>query len=200
MHLIVFTKSKAVSAHIKKIIVQPVTVFDDLKKINSQMDGSLVVLHVDSFEEHALTVFFEVANKKQCLLALAQDVPSAQTMLSFTNRGVRAFFNSFMAAEHYKHMLQLLIEGQSWFAPNLLEDVFGLARKQVEVDTINTSIHDKLTAREQEIANSVANGSSNKDIAIQFSITERTVKAHLSSIFEKLGVKDRVALAILLSK
>lgn len=56
-----------------------------------------------------------------------------------------------------------------------------------------------LTAREREIATLVARGDSNKRIAQQLSITERTVKAHLTEVFRKAGVGDRVKLALLLS-
>ena len=43
-------------------------------------------------------------------------------------------------------------------------------------------------------------GASNKEIARELDITERTVKAHLSSIFQKTGVSDRVALVLLTNK
>jgi len=42
----------------------------------------------------------------------------------------------------------------------------------------------------------VAHGASNREIAVALEITERTVKAHLSAIFDKLGVRDRVQLAL----
>ena len=56
----------------------------------------------------------------------------------------------------------------------------------------------KLTDRQMEILASVAEGQSNADIALQFGISEITVKKHLSAIFERLGVANRseaVALA-----
>jgi DNA-binding NarL/FixJ family response regulator len=53
-----------------------------------------------------------------------------------------------------------------------------------------------LTPRELEIVEGVAQGQSNKQIAIGFSICERTVKHHLTSIFDKLGVSSRLALAL----
>ena len=46
------------------------------------------------------------------------------------------------------------------------------------------------------VAEQVAHGASNREIAEALEITERTVKAHLSAIFEKLGVRDRVQLAL----
>lgn len=55
-----------------------------------------------------------------------------------------------------------------------------------------------LTEREQEVALEAAKGYSNKEIARNLNITERTVKAHLSSVFEKLDLRDRLQLALIL--
>jgi two-component system NarL family response regulator len=56
-----------------------------------------------------------------------------------------------------------------------------------------------LTEREQEIAALVGSGGTNKQIAKQLAISERTVKAHLTEIFRKLGIADRLKLALLLA-
>jgi NarL family two-component system response regulator YdfI len=50
-----------------------------------------------------------------------------------------------------------------------------------------------LTERELEVLNAVARGERSKEIAIQLGISERTVKAHLASIYNKLGVDSRAA-------
>jgi DNA-binding NarL/FixJ family response regulator len=57
-----------------------------------------------------------------------------------------------------------------------------------------------LTKREKQVALEAAKGLSNKEIARILKITERTVKAHLSSSFERLGAKDRLHLALMLNK
>jgi len=54
----------------------------------------------------------------------------------------------------------------------------------------------KLTGRELEVAKAIATGASNKEVARQLSITERTVKAHVSGLFAKLAVSDRLQLAL----
>ena len=53
-----------------------------------------------------------------------------------------------------------------------------------------------LTRREREVALLISRGSCNKEIAVKLKISERTVKAHLTSIFLKLGVSDRLQLAV----
>jgi DNA-binding NarL/FixJ family response regulator len=53
-----------------------------------------------------------------------------------------------------------------------------------------------LTAREEEVLGLLAEGLANKAIARRLGITERTVKAHLGSIFQQLGVTDRTQAAL----
>lgn len=53
-----------------------------------------------------------------------------------------------------------------------------------------------LTDRELEIVRSVAAGRKNKEVSAALGISERTVKTHLQNIFQKLGVRDRVALVM----
>jgi len=56
-----------------------------------------------------------------------------------------------------------------------------------------------LTEREQEISVLIGSGENNKQIARRLDITERTVKAHLTEIFRKLGITDRLRLALLVT-
>jgi DNA-binding NarL/FixJ family response regulator len=55
-----------------------------------------------------------------------------------------------------------------------------------------------LTPREQQIASAIADGRTNRDIASRLGITEQTVKNHLTSIFEKVGVDNRLQLGLAL--
>ena len=58
----------------------------------------------------------------------------------------------------------------------------------------------ELTPREMEIISEIKAGSSNREIALTLSISEETVKRHLSNIFEKLQVSSRLELAVLASR
>jgi DNA-binding NarL/FixJ family response regulator len=57
-----------------------------------------------------------------------------------------------------------------------------------------------LTDREMEVLGLVAQGLANKQIAQRLGISERTVKAHLTSIFQRIGVTDRVQAALWLKE
>ena len=55
----------------------------------------------------------------------------------------------------------------------------------------------RLSERERQIAQLVANGMRNRDIAAELHISENTVKRHLQSIFDKTGARDRLELAVM---
>ena len=59
---------------------------------------------------------------------------------------------------------------------------------------------EQCTAREHQIAELVADGLSNKQIAATLFLSEKTVRNHISSIFEKLQVNDRTEAALLAQK
>lgn len=67
--------------------------------------------------------------------------------------------------------------------------------KNIEDSKINL-----LTKREKEVLAYVADGLSNKEIAMNLNITERTVKNHLFSIYRKIDVSDRTQAAIYVIK
>ena len=80
-------------------------------------------------------------------------------------------------------------EGQYWVGSGVLTDWAGLGQK--------SSGGSDLTSRESEIVSAIKTGRSNREIALQMSISEETVKRHLSNIYGKLGISSRLELALL---
>lgn len=71
--------------------------------------------------------------------------------------------------------------------------------KPAEVPRIPPEKLATLTPRERDIVTLLANGATNKQVALELDITERTVKGHLSNVFMKLGVPDRLKLVLFLN-
>ncbi|MBT9541202.1 response regulator transcription factor [Thiobacillus sp.] len=96
------------------------------------------------------------------------------------------------------HQVASVVEhGGLWVGPQLMRRLMqGLA---VRNDTVPPPALDSLSQRERQVAEAVARGSTNKEIARVMHITERTVKAHLTASFEKLGVRDRMQLSLLVN-
>ena len=59
---------------------------------------------------------------------------------------------------------------------------------------------DRLTEREYQVAMAVGKGLNNKEIATLLGLGERTIKAYLTATFEKLHVRDRVQLALIINR
>ena len=121
--------------------------------------------------------------------------------------GVRGCCAADIKPSSLRMMVNAVRNGELWIrrtlTRRLLEQLERLEEKvdsnQVAVSYDALSLLEKLTEREYEIAVKVASGESNKEIARALEITERTVKAHLSKVFNKLGVADRLKVALILS-
>jgi NarL family two-component system response regulator YdfI len=81
------------------------------------------------------------------------------------------------------------LRGETLFQPEALARLLS----KVGDKSFSSTTTFNLTEREQEVLNSVARGERSKEIALKLKITERTVKAHLASIYNKLGVDSRAA-------
>ena len=73
---------------------------------------------------------------------------------------------------------------------------FRKGRELSQVDSSSESVFSPLTPREVEILDCVARGNSNKEIARLLSISDQTVKNHITSILRKLAVNDRTQAVI----
>lgn len=118
--------------------------------------------------------------------------------------GVHGFCNHDISSALLDKAVQLVLEGEYWIQRKLITQVISeIAR---DVDTIVTrpdgpddSLISMLTPRELQVARMVHLGGNNKMIARELDISERTVKAHLSAIFRKLDIENRLHLALLFS-
>ena len=98
-----------------------------------------------------------------------------------------------------KRIVLAIEQGELWMRRALplrmLDELRGLSRHQ-SPKAQSANEFNALTDREREIASLVGSGQSNKEIARELGITERTVKEHVSRVFRKLRVGDRVLLAL----
>ena len=91
-------------------------------------------------------------------------------------------------------VLSVVDSGEIWGGKIFIQQ---LIQQSATTAQVNESELEDLSERELSVAQCIAKGWSNKKIALEMDITERTVKAHLTSIFKKTNTKDRLALALL---
>jgi DNA-binding NarL/FixJ family response regulator len=94
-----------------------------------------------------------------------------------------------------------LCEGEIWVPRQLITKLIGELARESNAGThtfsfAGNSAIEHLTPREIQVAEMVHRGGNNKSIARTLDISERTVKAHLSAIFRKLDIENRLHLAL----
>lgn len=92
--------------------------------------------------------------------------------------------------------IRTVCRGGFWIDPRMRRSVVGEAAQDEAVGGHGARGSGGLTDRELEIIRLVASGQKNREVSAALAISERTVKAHLQNIFQKLGVRDRVALVM----
>jgi len=138
------------------------------------------------------------ANRLPKNTIILEQVPEIITGKMLVSHGVMAYGNSRMLDLHFKQMIETVTANNIWTFPELTS---ALA-KSVKKDVLNKEslelIEHRLSDKEKEVVFTILEGLTNDAIAHKLGITTRTVKAHISSIFSKLHVNDRLALVLLL--
>lgn len=134
----------------------------------------------------------------QPLVVLADD-PDERVVLEALAAGAAGCCNSRAAPAVLRQVALVVANGGLWVGQSLLTRLVGATTRrliQVGEARADDGWAAPLSAREAEVARLVGEGAANREIAARLDITERTVKAHLTAIFEKLGVRDRLQLSL----
>lgn len=166
------------------------------------MPGDLVWLHTAGADwlQRLAQLRAEVP---QCLVVVVSNTPDATEGLRAIDQGARGYCHAYAVPSLFSDVARVVEQGGLWVGPELLDRVVAAARDLLgrgslasEAPAVDLSA---LSTREAEVAHAVVAGKSNREVAEQLFISERTVKAHLGAVFEKLGVRDRLQLVLRLS-
>jgi DNA-binding NarL/FixJ family response regulator len=118
------------------------------------------------------------------------------------NVGARGYCHAMATPAMLTQVALVVGNGGLWIGAELMQALLDVAARALPEAPAErrSSVLDLLTPREQAVAEEVARGATNKEIARILGITERTVKAHLGAAFDKLGVRDRLGLALRLKE
>jgi DNA-binding NarL/FixJ family response regulator len=107
---------------------------------------------------------------------------------------------------HVRKAVETLQKGEVWVnrrvIPLLLNEIIPAGRSTQNRPSSTTpgGPLSPLTRREHMVAEQIGSGANNRQIASWLDVTEATVKAHLTSIFRKVGVSNRLRLALLVNR
>ena len=136
-------------------------------------------------ERSALPDIATLAKGTSILVVTANE--GAEDALAALHRGVRGIVFKRFAVETLMEAIWAVADGHVWMPPELQSAVTADWREPSAM---------RLTEREREVVRHVALGLRNAEVARRLGVSEVTIKTHLSSVFQKLGLRDRVELTL----
>lgn len=134
---------------------------------------------------------------KNKLMVLSRTPDFIQSQ-DFLQKGAMGYGNAMMHETYLLSSFQTLEEGNVWLHPPFLTQLILQVREGNNRKEVSSHVLDALSVREKEVALLLGDGKSHFEISVLLDITVRTVKAHATSIYSKLGVKDRLALSLII--
>lgn len=166
--------------------------------ILSRAEIRICFLHLDESEPETYLLCEALLNTSRNLcIVVFRNNPNVFEGVSLLKLGVKGYAHALSNPHSLIQIYETVKDGNVWVYPELMQ--FMIAGVSTNTKAIATTIS-SLTLKEQEIALLVAEGLSNAKIATLLDVAEITVKKHLSVIFTKLGVKDRLSLALKVKK
>jgi len=158
-------------------------------------DSTVVIL--DGGMHDALRRCAEIARDGQLPVVLVGAEVDDEWALSALRAGARGILPKDAGLEQLVKAIRVVWEGQIWAPNQTVARALGLLSSLSDGHARHGSgAGNALTPREREIVRYTLRGFSNKEIASRMVISPATVKAHLTSVFRKLSVRDRTQLVV----
>lgn len=126
--------------------------------------------------------------------------------LQAIGEGAKGYCHGLSVPALFQEVAEVVSHEGYWLGPDLVRRLAIATQKMFQTMAVSETQQKSkletlsLSDRERQVAQEVVRGKSNKEIADTLHISERTVKAHLGAAFEKLGVRDRLQLVLMLQQ
>ncbi|MDY0117113.1 MAG: LuxR C-terminal-related transcriptional regulator [Sulfurimonadaceae bacterium] len=200
MKLLFFTKNIDIVDELKKRhAIDSTLIASDEEELSLQLRQNPSMVVIADYDTVATEVNkFLSSNLLPQNLIVLERVPAILTGKKLLSRRVKAYGNTRMSSIHFNQMVQTVMSGNVWSYPELTAALIPI-NKQIRLNNdAQTFLNERLTPQEIEVVSLILEGFTNDAIASSLHITTRTVKAHITSIFTKLRVNDRLSLVLLL--
>jgi two-component system, NarL family, nitrate/nitrite response regulator NarL len=121
---------------------------------------------------------------------------TTQQVIEALQIGARGIVLKDALASHLQTAIRTVYGGDYWIGGKRVVNLVSALHELMQKVAVPPRKTYGLTPRELEVVGCIVEGCSNRDIAKQFTLSEETVKRHLSNIFDKTGVSTRLELAL----
>lgn len=117
-----------------------------------------------------------------------------EDVLRAITTGAKGYVSEEASPQEFKRAIREVHAGSVW-APRHVLATF-IERSTASARKVQPQTDDKISDREREVLRLLVSGCSNREIASELGIEERTVKAHVAQLLRKVGVQNRIALSV----
>ena len=168
-----------------------------LEKISKSLDEEFILLaDYDSVSSEINRLIS--LNKLPLYTIVIEKHPEITSGKMLISHKVKAYANTRISTVNFAQMITAVKENKVWTYPELTIALSNSVATPIINDDAKELIQNRLSPKEIEVIYLILDGLTNDAISKELEITTRTVKAHVSSIFSKLHVNDRLALILLL--
>jgi DNA-binding NarL/FixJ family response regulator len=168
---------------------------EEIKPRLAEKKPDLVLCEVNLPGQNGLDLLRELPSlSPETRIIVLSDGEIATDVVEVMRRGARGFLDKVSPVELFLKCIRKVHSGEIWLNGRLTDAVLHAFGAQQPLSKLDGKA--ELSRREMEVIQLVIQGYKNKDIAQKLFISEKTVKNHLSAIFNKLGVADRLELTL----
>jgi DNA-binding NarL/FixJ family response regulator len=179
-------------------IAKVLAVEDDMRIVAQAQTPEQMMMAVEKFRA-AVLVFagtfhpdlnavIEAANKAKTRIVVLAD--TGETSSRYIASGVHGVVYRNVTGSALVECVRKVSRGETW-----VQDV-AVPAELTENDMVGLRVRDRLTAKELRIVALIVQGYKNKEIATQLGTTEQVIKNYLRNVYDKIGVSDRLELAL----
>lgn len=144
---------------------------------------------------NAILPILEINSEQKIMMLTVSE--TSDDVLSALDKGAKAYVLKGVGSRALADIVRSVAAGETYVSPTLSARLLSDMSSAAAIAKQSNPIND-LTSREHEVLNLVAEGLSNKRIALRLGVHEKTIKQHMTHIFAKLGTSNRTEAAMVL--
>lgn len=164
-----------------------------LNLLNKKIHPDILLLDINMPKKNGIEVLEYIKQNKIPVKVLILTVHNeVEYLLKAVDIGIDGYLLKDFSYDELKEAIDVIISGNTYIQPSLLPAL----NESMEDYALDKEKIECLTKRELDVLRLISEGCSNKKISDELTISERTVKNHISHIFRKIDVEDRTQAAV----
>ena len=179
-------------------VAKVLAVEDDLRIVAQAETPEKMMMALEKFHASVLIFSADMQPNLQAVVETARKLKTKLVLVAdngadsrhYLSNGVHGVIYRNVSGEALVQCVRKVSKGESW-----VQDT-NESKETAENDLVGARVRDRLTAKELKIVALIVQGYKNKEIATQLGTTEQVIKNYLRNVYDKIGVSDRLELAL----